>query len=232
MTTVERAVPGFLPSISGLHFANRFPHGPALRWRGALGGPLPLAVELSLGDAASGLCGGMANVVADLFAAGVAPPPDREPPAPESDLYLAIVRRQVDSLGLGLTPARFYRLAIADVRVRSRIAVRDAWPAIRAEIDGGRPAIVGLLHVDSADPRRLGANHQVLAHAYTLDAPARTVDLAVYDPNHADDDSVRLRIELTDDGTSARFGYLPGDAPVVGILHLRHEPRSVAPGTS
>ena len=50
----SNAVPGFLPSTNGFHFANHFPPGPTLK----LGVLDPRWV--GIGDAAAGLCGGMA----------------------------------------------------------------------------------------------------------------------------------------------------------------------------
>ena len=41
-----------------------------------------------------------------------------------------------------------------------------------------------------------------MAYGYALDAAAGTVALAIYDPNHPDDDTVRLRIAL--DGRTGR----------------------------
>ena len=82
----------FRPTRHGFHFANRFPAGPTvmfgafdIRW-------------LGVGDAAAGLCGGMALTVRDLFEARVDPPPDAEPPANGTPRFKALVRRQVQSL--------------------------------------------------------------------------------------------------------------------------------------
>src|SRR6266540_1541189 len=102
--TIERAVAGFLPSHNGFHFPNRWPAGsPALRWRAGIRGPVPVAVELSVGDASNGLCGGMALAAVDLWAAGATPPPDRDPPPAGSRPFDFLVRRQLDSLDWGLT---------------------------------------------------------------------------------------------------------------------------------
>jgi hypothetical protein len=66
MTSVR--VPGFLPSTRGLHFPNAFPHVPNLEI------DLPGGTTVPVGDAANGLCGGMAYTVRDLFEAGLAGP--------------------------------------------------------------------------------------------------------------------------------------------------------------
>jgi hypothetical protein len=221
MTAVERSIPGFLPSTAGFHFMNRWPSAPTLRFAIRIPGPVPVGLELRIGDAANGLCGGMAFATRDRWTRREAPPPDREPPAEGSVLFREIVRRQIDSLELGVAVARFYRAGAARDRTRARIAVREVWPAIRGEIDAGRPAVLGLVHVASADPRRLTANHQVLAYGYTLDAPAGRVGLRIYDPNHPDDDTIRLEIGLDETRRQAAFGYVAGDGPVIGIVRQR-----------
>ena len=71
----SNAVPGFLPSVNGLQFANRFPPGPTL----TLGPIDPRWV--GIGDASAGLCGGMSWLVRERFEAGLAVPPTTEPPA-------------------------------------------------------------------------------------------------------------------------------------------------------
>lgn len=221
MTVVERSIPGFLPTTAGFHFANRWPPSPTLRFAARIPGPVPFELELRIGDAANGLCGGMALATRDRWMRGEPPPPDREPPAEGSALFRELVRRQIASLELGVTVARFYRAGASTDRNRARIAVRETWPAVRREIDAGRPAALGLVHVASADPRRLTANHQVLAYGYTLDSAAGRVSLRIYDPNHPDDDSIRLVIGLDETRRRAEFGYVAGDAPVIGIVRQR-----------
>lgn len=219
MAIIERTVAGFLPSVAGFHFPNRWPSAPALKLDLRVPGPAPIGLTLTVGDAASGLCGGMALAALDLWLAGEAPPPDTDPPAPGSPIFGHIVRRQLDSLGLGLTVARFYHAQASSARGRARLAVRHAWPAVRRSIDAGRPALLGLVHVASADPRRLAANHQVVAYGYELDATAGRLTLRIYDPNHPDDDAIRLRLTLGSDRTALTFEYGP-DVPVLGILAL------------
>ena len=212
---VERAVPGFLPSVHGLHFANAFPPGPTLRL-----GPLDSRL-LGVGDAAAGLCGGMALTARDLWSAGLAAPPDATPPANGSARFRALVRRQVESLDWLRVPLRYLdlqalrpdppnRLATALGREPARVvAVAGEWPRIRAEIDAGQPSVVGLIRVASASPRLLSHNHQVLAWAYETveggSGPVESFRLRVYDPNHPGRDDVSLTAEMArEDGRPAR----------------------------
>jgi hypothetical protein len=194
------AVPGFLPSIHGLRFANRFPPGPTL----TLGGFDPR--RLGFGDAAAGLCGGMALTTRDLFEARLPVPPDGLPPANGSPRFRALVRRQVESLHWFLVPLRYYDLqawrpdpptglAAAIGREPPRVeALFREWPRIREEIDAGHPSVVGLIRATGASPRMLTQNHQVVAFAY--DARQGAITLHVYDPNHPGRDDVTLQVAI------------------------------------
>ena len=68
------AVPGFLPSVHGLRFANAFPPGPTLTFAGL--DPR----RVGFGDASAGLCGGMALTARDLYEAGALAPVDAAQP--------------------------------------------------------------------------------------------------------------------------------------------------------
>lgn len=197
------AVPGFLPSVHGLAFANAFPPGPTLRL-----GPLdPRAV--GFGDASAGLCGGMALTARDLYEAGMSAPDGDDPPANGSPRFRALVRRQVQSLDWLRVPLRYVDLqalrpdppsglAAALHREPPRVvAILDEWPRIRAEIDRGHPSVVGLIRKASGSPWDLTRNHQVLAFAYGADDSL--VTLRVYDPNHPRRDDVEIRAAISAD---------------------------------
>jgi hypothetical protein len=203
------AVPGFRPSVHGFRFANRWPPGPTVRL-----GPLDPR-WVGVGDASAGLCGGMVATVRDLFEAGIAPPPDEEPPANVSPRFRAVVRRQVQSLDWGRVPLRYWDLqalrpdppaglAAALRREPARVvAVEHEWLRVRAAIDAGTLPIVGLVRVAGWSPRLLTVNHQVLGHAYEEDETE--FRLRVYDPNHPGRDDVELRAEVDpDDGRPPR----------------------------
>jgi hypothetical protein len=189
MTSVR--VPGFLPSTRGLHFPNAFPHVPNLEIE------LPGGTTLPIGDAANGLCGGMAWTVRDLFEAGLAPPALTRAPG-DGPVFRYVADRLLDSLSLPFGPATYLKLMhpalpdgdVALVRGRAWRMVRLEWPAIRGDLDRGTLSPLGLVKVKSRDPRDLGANHQVLAWGYDLDGTRLT--LRLYDPNHPDDDQVSL----------------------------------------
>ena len=235
MTT--RMVPGFLPSTSGFAFPNTFPHVPVRR----IG--IPGVVSVPIGDASNGLCGGMAFAARDYFEAEHLPPADTEPPS-EGVLFDYLVDRLFDSFGLPLGPARYLelmspvlpdgesvwsRLGIAP-HGRAWRMVRQEWPAIRAEIDGGHPAAMGLIRVISSDPFELKRNHQVLAYGYDLVGTALTLHL--YDPNRPRDDHVTLSLSLANPWARTNVLVFPAGATVHAFFRVpytRATPPSHAP---
>jgi hypothetical protein len=184
----EVVVPGFRPSIHGLHFANRFPPGPTLR----LGVLDPRIV--GIGDASAGLCGGMSWFVRERFEAGSPVPPDREAPANGSPLFRALVRRQILSLDWFRGPVRFWWMGGRGAAWARRRTLEVEWPRIRAGLDGGRLAQVGLVRHTGWNPWHLTQSHQVLAWGYSVDEATSTVTLRLYDPNWPDRDDVTVRL--------------------------------------
>jgi hypothetical protein len=186
-----RVVEGFLPSVNGLHFANSWPPGPTIRF-----GPLDPRI-IGVGDASSGLCGGMCYTVRDLFEGGVVPPLDRTPPENGSPRFKSVVRRQVQSLDWLRLPIRFWiRTALGGSLGGDRAAstFEREWPKVRREIDEGRLAMIGLIRVSGFNPFKLTGNHQVIAYGY--DEDGRGVTLRLYDPNWPDRDDVTATIHL------------------------------------
>lgn len=226
MTSVR--VQGFLPSAAGLHFPNAFAHVPMREVR------LEGIATLSIGDAANGLCGGMSFTVADLFHAGVAPPPDTGPPS-AGPRFDSIVDRQIDSFAGGAVPLRFYslmdpsrpdrepawapwlgRLGI-DRHSRTYVMVHEEWPSIRTRLDAGQLVALGLVRVVDRDPRLLGRNHQVVAYGYDLDGSA--LALHIYDPNVPGGDGVTLSLDIADPGAAVAPAYTgPGPSVVCFFL--------------
>jgi hypothetical protein len=201
----SNVVGGFLPSINGFHFANQFPPGPTVRF-----GPIDPR-WIGVGDASAGLCGGMAWYVQERFEAGQPIPRDPAPPANGSPLFTALVRRQVRSLEWGRTPFGFWRTgAFGADRLGRRTRDRE-WPRIRARIDAGRLAMVGLVRSHGLNPFRLTKNHQVLCYGYEV-APGAT-RLRLYDPNWPDRDDVTVTIEPD------RITQSTGE-PLFGVLSL------------
>jgi hypothetical protein len=212
------AVPGFLPSRNGHAFVNAWTAGPSFEWRARY-------VRVGIGEVAEGLCGGMCFTAADRFLRGDAATLDAEPPAPGSPLFREIARRQLASLEWGLVPLRFWATA---ARVRAgRWSVHDQvreWRAIRADIDAGRPAMLGLVRSAGVNPFTLTHNHQVLGFAY--EAVAGTATIRIYDPNHPGHDDVELRLRIG--GVAGEAGSNVGagarDAAPVSLEQTNGEP--------
>ena len=223
MTT--RMVPGFVPSTSGFAFANEFPHAPVRR----IG--IPGVVSIPIGDASNGLCGGMAFAARDYFEAGRPPPVDTTPPG-DGELFDYLVDRLFDSFDLPFGPARYLKLMsplLPDGEtVWSRFGVaphgrawrmvRQEWPAVRAELDRGHPAAIGLVRVRSSDPFELKHNHQVLAYGYDLIGTALT--LSLYDPNRPRDDHVTLSLSLANPWTRTTVLGFPAGPTVFSFFRV------------
>ena len=200
----SNAVPGFLPSTHGLHFANRFPPGPTLTF-----GPIDPR-WIGIGDASAGLCGGMSWYVRERFEAGLPIPPDTDAPANGSTLFQALVRRQVQSLDWLRTPLRIWWMGALGAGHALQQTRAAEWPRIRADIDAGHLAMVGLVRQTGWNPFKLTNNHQVLAYAYEVDGDA--VTLRIYDPNWPGRDDVAIKL---DTGLSQTTGE-----PLFGVLGL------------
>ena len=181
------AVPGFLPSTNGFHFANRFPPGPTLK----LGVLDPRWV--GIGDAAAGLCGGMAWSARERFVAGRPIAPDTEAPANGSPLFRSLVRSQVQSLRWFLTSWRFWWAGVIGAE-RTLTSTRDhVVPGVEAAIDAGRLPLVGLVRHTGASPWAMTGSHQVLAYEYATNGDTTT--LRIYDPNWPDRDDVSITVD-------------------------------------
>jgi hypothetical protein len=214
----EVDVPGFRPSTHGFHFANAWPAGPTVRF-----GPFDPRL-IGVGDASTGLCGGMVYTVADLYAAKVPVPADREPFANGSARFAAIVRRQVESLALLTVPVRFWlRMATGNSfgRDLARSTFEHEWPIAKAGLGEARLVPIGLIRVASADPRNLTKNHQVVASGYAEDG--REASLRIYDPNWPDRDDVVITIHLDNALRPAGLDQSTGE-PLLGWFVLPYSP--------
>jgi hypothetical protein len=210
----SHAVPDFLPSRNGFHFSNLWPSTPAF-WRGAG------LVHIGLGDAARGLCGGMAFAVRDRFERGTEPPTDTAPPAAGTPLFGEIAHRQLDSFDrLVVVPFRFWWMSAQGPGARLQSSLADAWPAIRSDIGAGRLAMIGLVRAAGRNPLATGLGQQVAGFRYSENADR--IAIGIYDPNHPDRDDVELTIERGPDG-AVRLAQTSGE-PLLGILHLPFVP--------
>jgi hypothetical protein len=205
---------GFIPSADAFAFDNSWPAAPAVRLRAPLG-------RIGIGNAANGLCGGMVFAALDYWHADRDPPVHR--PEPGSALYRFIVRRLVASWHLPGGVARYYRwMSRPDAELARRTLARH-WPRVRGSLDEGVPVPLGVVTVAGRNPLRLGANHQVLAYAYT--AGPSTVTLRVYDPNRGADDDVMISFAATAQRRATAFENNLGiSLPVRGFFVTGYRP--------
>jgi hypothetical protein len=171
----------------------------------------------------------------DYWHAGLPAPASR--PAAGSTLYKFIVRRLIDSWHLPAGVARYYLwMSLPDgdasreaggymltVRGLGWRTLARQWPLVRARIDAGTPAPIGVVTMASAWPGVLGRNHQVLAYGYTLSGS--TVTIAVYDPNSGPDDGVRIAFDTADPAGPVVFQHNLSIAwPVRGFFLTAYSP--------
>jgi hypothetical protein len=225
-------VPGFTPSVNGLHFINSWPHEPDLVLSLPGGGSIPI------GDASNGLCGGMAYTVRDVFQTpGMTPMAAAAQPVRGTPLFEYNVKRLLDSFDLTqLGFAKYYEwMLIPDgdtgwppLLARRGVAwktIVEEWePRIRPELDAGRLVCLGLITVASVNPADLGKNHQVLAYGYDIDA-AGTLTLLICDPNTAPDkaDDVRISLSLLHpEQATAITSNVAMDVPVRGFFRTNY----------
>ena len=129
-------------------------------------------------------------------------------PAPDvltDDIFDYLCSRQTDSLDLPGGVFRYlnWQSGGADSTTMFGRRISDGisyatlvheWPKVRRLLDGGHLAPLALIRADSADPRKLTENHQVLAYGYELNEPAEILTLRVLDPNFPRDGNVTLRM--------------------------------------
>jgi len=229
----ELARTGFVPSRDGFAFTNSWPS------EAAIGLPTPFG-RVGIGNAARGLCGGMVFGALDYWHAGAQPPADR--PAPRSAAFRFIVRRLIRSWHIPVGVARYYywmNLPDADTSLRLAGLIRPQrrglrtrtiarqWPRIRAQLEAGQPAALGIVTVASANPLLLGHNHQVLAYACL--AEKTEVTLLVYDPNSGPADDVRIRFDTAAPATGGFAHTIDISGPVRGFFLTAYSP-VVPPG--
>jgi hypothetical protein len=179
---------GFRPGRDGFRFGNSWPAG----------APATLA-GLTVARVRGGLCGGMAYEAGTAWLAGRPLPDDRSAPR-DGPLADRLWRAQLRSLDLPAGPPRYLRLQLPGADAARRAATLAALPRLRTALAAGRPALLGLVRAVGRDPRLLVKHHVVLG--YGLDERADgTAEVAVYDPNHPGDDTVRVRVAA--DGTTS-----------------------------
>jgi hypothetical protein len=199
---VRSKIQSFLPSTAAFHFSNSFPHVPLLNID-ILGNQVPI------GDAANGLCGGMALAARDYHESGLPIPNITSAPS-SGQLFDYLVKRLLDSFNLPIGPTKYMYLmnpALSDhetwasnagltPRGRAWVMINEEWPKISATIDNGHLCPLGLVTIKSSDPFQMGKNHQVLAYGYELDGTVLVI--WVYDPNYPNNNNITISLNISD----------------------------------
>ena len=226
-------LPGFLPSTGGLHFPNSWPRGtPDVVVH------VPPLGDIPIGDASNGLCGGMAFTVADLYLAGLPPPPDTTAPAGQTPMFDYLYKRLLTSFHVPEGVLTYYYWASTpdqDTRFwpfrrpgLARMTISQL-SRVTAAIDQGQPAPLGLVTVRSLDPGDLKHCHQVLAYGYEW-AGSR-ITLRVYDPNQPDDDTVTVSLDTANPARATPIDSTVHCDPIRGFFRTDYsqvDPSSVA----
>ena len=227
---IDAAVPGFLPSTHGLRFTNDWPAAAAFRID-------VLGLQVPVGDARRGLCGGMVFAVRDLFLLGRAVPPDTVAPS-SGPLYEYIGRRLKDSFSLPKGPVRYLDLMAAPdsdrnwpvvswlLNKRTRgvawRTINDELPGIQSALQRGDLVCLGLVCARSANPMDLGENHQVLAYRVARDGT--DVRVWVYDPNRPGHDDVVLHLSTASPTRATAIDFENGSKDVRGFFATAYAP--------
>jgi hypothetical protein len=184
-SAVNPLMSSFLPSKHGFPFPNCWPVGmPVLEL------PTPFG-RIPVGSAGAGVCGGMVFAAIDLFSYRLPVPTE-----PTPIVFRYLVHRLFDSWNLPFGGLRYYTWQARSKL--TRLTIEEEWPKVRAVLDSGHPAPLGIVYVRSRDPREIWRNHQVLAYGYDMNGEA--VSLRVYDPNYPGDDELTLTFETSNVG--------------------------------
>lgn len=221
----------FVPPPDGFSFSNSWPSAPAVTV------PTPFG-SVGIGNAENGLCGGMVYAALDYWIAAQAPP--REQPAPGSPLYKFIVRRLIDSWHVPAGIAEYFQwMNVPDgdvnvslfgksVVVQRGVAwrtIEQQWPLIKASIDAGLPAPLGIVTVKSVNVADLGKNHQVGAYGYSVSGTEITIK--VYDPNSGQNDGIWIRFDSSAPQQATTFASnINIGLPVRGFFMTAYSPVS------
>lgn len=159
----------------------------------------------TVGNANTGLCGGMVYAALDYFYGEQRIPQVPMNPPNDDRLFLLLVARLFDSFDLRSVTLMVALMAaghdddqdiaelIGPLPNRAQVMAHEEWPMIMADIDAGRPSPLTLITVNDHLPTGLGECHQVLAYGY--EAHGHTVTLFIYDPNNPLDPTIFMRFE-------------------------------------
>lgn len=204
---ISKRVDDFVPSKSGLPFANNYP--PGTKWPVV---DLPIVGKLLAADAGNGLCGGFGFAVVDMFLSSprIEPPADPARPDPRSPRFDYLTHRLLDSFngalpyGTILKVVDWIQTPTTDGFLRhgvGHMTAADEWPGIKRDIDSNRPSPIVLVGPPksglgdvAAIKKAISNSHQIVVCGYDL-GPSE-VTLHVYDPNSPGQDEATITVQL------------------------------------
>lgn len=212
----------FLPSVHGFPFGNYWDPGTPV-----IEVPTPLGT-IPIGDAHGGVCGGMVFAAADYFTFGLTVPQEKDV------VFKYFCKRLLESWHLPFGVLKYYdwqrrptaSTTIAGVRLidgTARLTATVEWPKVKAALDAGNLAPLGLVIAEGLNPKDMGHHHQVLAYAYETRGEA--IAIKVYEPNYPGDDDALLL--LTPDENAPVIHSREG-AVIRGFFLTEYEPHEPA----
>jgi hypothetical protein len=228
--THSTRVADFRPSVHGFPFPNSFPPDRKFFLFNTPVGPVGFA------DATRGLCGGMIFTAMDLFHHGRRAVPQ----TPTDPVFRYFCRRLFSSWGVPFAWVKYWdwqlrplaSWTVAGVRVRdgvTRLTALDEWPKIRAALDAGQLASLGLVKQRGVSPLKLGQNHQVLGYGYDFDEASGEVTIHIYDPNYPGDDTCGVRFQTADPDAGRMVDHSCEGPSVRGVFYTEYRPTSNPP---
>jgi hypothetical protein len=231
----------FLPSRDGFDFPNSFSF-----FRSSISLPFGLA-DRDIPDC-YGLCGGMSAAAYDYRLACVTDPtsPDireyHKPPTARTRLHRYLLRRSLDTFGsLGCNVRRVgdWTLLPDNGPCGVRFLSKQELPSILLRLQRGQCVVLALIYERASTfvemIKKIWQNHQVLAYNYQQLGPGQ-YQISIYDPNHENQDEVKLQIEqiqVGSDSDGSAFGIqiyeqVPNrsDKEVRGIFPMTYQPCS------
>ncbi|MGB5987492.1 MAG: hypothetical protein WBG37_19460, partial [Desulfobacterales bacterium] len=229
----------FQPSRDGFDFPNAFKF-----FQSSISLPFGLAEKLI--PEPYGVCGGMSAAAYDYRLACLCDPtpPDirqyHTPPKTGTRLQRYLLRRSLDTFGsLGCNVRRVGDWTLLPDEGPCGVCYLSLQelPSVLLRLQRGQCAVLALIY-ERAESfaemlQKIWLNHQVLAYGYQQLGPGQ-YEIAIYDPNHKNQDQVKLGIEQVQVGSDSNgpvFGLqiieeIPNraDKAVRGIFPMTYQP--------
>ena len=238
---MARISTSFTPYQHGFLFRNSFDAVDILR---ELGSYVEIIEGFDLGT--WGLCGGMVWAALDRYyghsVEGI--PPIHDPPHYGEELFSELVWRQVDLMsgqldlisGLGFVAQLLYLQALPDYQGQvgtipwsptsvGMITEKLHWPLLKAAIDEGFPATIGIIRVRGV--KSPFGNHVVLGTGYELNG--NSLEIEIYDPNYPGE-VPNLQMTLNNEDHRINASHSRSSRLVRGFIHLKYDKLRVLHG--